>query len=125
MKKYQKLYQLKQFVKANAEYSKYCRLTAKCDHDPSLDAKREEAFHKVAYGDSRILHIAYSLLKGKSYQQIENSVKEQNQLQEYEWKQIIDIMSKYKDEENTCIIPTQPFPTTKVNVPKVKTSEVE
>ena len=121
MKKFQKLYQLKQIVKADAEYSKYCRLTNKLNHDPSLDEKLKEASANViVVADSRLLHIVYSLLKGKSYQKIENSVREQNQLKEYEWKQIVDMMNKYKDEENTNVIPVPPFPTTKINVPKVK-----
>ena len=134
MKKYQKLYQLKQIVKAYQEYSKYARLSRKKRSPKEYEIKYEEA--AIAwrnsikettinqYIDGRILNISYSLLKGKQYPQIENSVKQQNELKEYEWKEIADIMSKYKDEENTCIIPTPPIPTTQVNFPKVKKVEV-
>ena len=107
MKKFQKLYQLKQIVK----------------NDSPLESIKEARRNLISGGGSRLLHIAYSLLKCKSYQQIENSVREQNQLKDYQWKQIIDIMSKYKDEENTCTIPSSPFPTTKVNLPKAKKVE--
>jgi len=140
MKKFQKLYQLKQLVKANAEWSRYARLTAKKKHNPEYDEKLIQAKNNFntlkeqnlssltpstgLFSDDRLVHIVYSLLKGKSYQQIENSVRQENQLQDYEWKKIIDIMKLYKDEENICIIPTSPFPTTKVNLPKVKKVEV-
>lgn len=131
MKKYQKLYQLKQIVKANQEYFKYYRLTAKAEHSKEYDEKlkaNRELYLSLTKNfkmslDSRLLHITYSLLKGKSYEQIENSVREQNQLKDYEWKQIVDMMNEYKDEENTCIIPTSPFPTTKINVSKIKKVE--
>jgi len=129
MKKYQKLYQLKQIVKAKADVSKYYRLTRKIEHSIIFDEKYKSA--KLALEtlktktalprvDLRILHIAYSLLKGKKYSQIERSVKKQNELKEYQWKQIVDIMQLYKDEENTCIIPSNKFPETTVNMPKKK-----
>ena len=125
MKKFQKLYQLKQLVKAASEYHKYGRLTAKLEHSPEYDvllrqsqAKCIELNEHKIYMDNRIIHIAYALLKGKSYQRIETSVRKENQLQEYHWKKIIDIMEKYKDDENSVIIPESPFPVTYITEPK-------
>ena len=123
MKKYQKLYQLKQIVKADAEVNKFQRLTRKLEYDPIYDKKLSESlelYKKVTEEskiriDSRLLHIAYSLLKGKTYDQIECSVKPERQLQDWEWKKIVDVMQFFKDEENITQIPTEPFPTTKIN----------
>lgn len=123
--KFQKLYQLKQIVKALAELNKCYRLTNKEKYDPIYDVKLKEAgaeWLKVRdseiTSDARLLHIAYSMLKGKTYFQAERSVRRQNQLNEWEWKAIVKIMEKYKDEENTNAIPTEPYPTTKVNEPR-------
>ena len=125
--KYQKLYQLKQIVKALAELHKCYRLTNKEKYDPIYDVKEKEAlieWNKVRdseiTSDSRLLHIAYTMLKGKTYFQAERSVREQNQLSDWEWKAIVKIMEKYKDEENTNAIPQPPYPTTQVNEPKMK-----
>ena len=125
--KYQKLYQLKQIIKASAELSKCWRLTNKEKYDPIYDVKEKEAseqWNKVRdseiTSDSRLLHIAYTMLKGKTYFQAERSVRQQNQLSEWEWKAIVKIMEKYKDEENTNVIPQPPYPTTKVNEPRQK-----
>jgi hypothetical protein len=127
MRQYQKLYQLKQIVKALAELNKCYRLTNKEKYDPIYDVKLKEAgaeWLKVRdseiTSDSRLLHIAYTMLKGKTYFQAERSVRQQNQLSEWEWKAIVKIMEKYKDEENTNVIPQPPFPTTQVNEPRQK-----
>jgi hypothetical protein len=45
-------------------------------------------------GDYRHLHIAYCLLRGKKYQQIENKVKEGN---EPNWSLIDSIMKEYSE----------------------------
>ena len=127
MKRFQKMYQLKQLIKADAEVSKYYRLTRKIEYPEIYDKKLEEA-KKVYYElkdatvslDSRLLHIAYSLLRGKKYFQAERSVRKQNQLSEWQWKAIVKIMEFYKDEENTNEIPQSPFPITQVNEPKQK-----
>ena len=129
MKKYQKLYQLKQIVKADQESSKYWRLTRKKVHPIELDAKRNQCYEHsksltkdipITNVVGRRMHIAYSLLKGKTYPQVENSVKQENKLVDWQWKKIVEIISYFKDEENTCIIPSEPFPTTIVNTPRVK-----
>jgi len=60
------------------------------------------------------------MLKGKKYFQIERSVKKGNELSDYQWKKIVDIMTLFKDEENTNTIPTSPFPITQINEPKQK-----
>ena len=125
--KYQKLYQLKQIVKALAELHKCNRLTNKEKYDPIYDEKEVEAWKAwneikdtEITSDSRLLHIAYTLLKGKTYFQAERSVRKENQLAEWEWKAIVKIMEKYKDEENTNVIPQPPYPITKVNEPRQK-----
>jgi hypothetical protein len=133
--KYQKLYQLKQIVKALAELNKCYRLTNKEKYDPIYDVKEREAsaeWLKVIKDteistDARLLHIAYSMLKGKTYFQAERSVRPENQLDLWEWKAIVKIMEKYKDEENTNVIPdiTNSFPQTKVNWKEEKVVEVE
>lgn len=130
MKKYQKLYQLKQIVKANHEWSKYARLTRKAEYPKEYAEKLTIArtkFNELSKDisvlrswDSRLLNIAYTMLKGKKYFQIERSVRKGNELREYEWKKIVDIMAFFKDEENTVEIPTNPFPITQVNEPKKK-----
>ncbi len=125
--KFQKLYQLKQIVKALAELNKCYRLTNKEKYDPIYDVKEKEAsaeWLKVRdseiTSDARLLHIAYSMLKGKTYFQAERSVRQQNKLSDWEWKAIVQIMEKYKDEENTNVIPQPPYPITKVNEPRQK-----
>ena len=123
MKKFQKLYQLKQLVKLQSEYAKYNRLTRKAEYPQEFDVKLSELKTKVQEsGFQRVYcrhsHIAYSLLKGKTYPQIENSVKVGNDLEAWEWEKIADLMTQYKDEENTVEIPVYPFPTTKINYPK-------
>ena len=131
MKKYQKLYQLKQIVKLESESGKYYRLTRKLKHNPEYDVKRVEVNTKYSeliadspikfkYIESRFIHIAYSMLKGKKYSQVENSVKSENELIDHEWNKIVEIMKEYKDEENSVKIPSLPFPTTTVHVPKEK-----
>ena len=128
MKKYQKLYQLKQIVNAYAEYSKYARLTRKLSHPKEYDEKLIIArvkFNELSkdipalkFWDGRLLNIAYTMLKGKKYFQIERSVRKGNELKDYQWKKIIDIMVAFKDVENEVVIPTSPFPITLVNEPK-------
>ena len=137
MKKYQKLYQLKQIVKAYQEWSKYARLTRKDKYPKEYDAKYSVAKSKydeltkefpvkLSMWDNtgRLLNVAYSLLNGKKYFQIECSVRKYNQIKDYEWKKIVGIMEAFKDEENTNEIPTSPFPITQVNEPK-EAKEVE
>jgi hypothetical protein len=130
MKKYQKLYQLKQIVKAYQEYAKYIRLTGKLEYPEEYDKKYDESAENWRNAikdtpinfmiDGRLLNVAYCLLKGKKYFQIERSVRQGNQLRDYEWKKITDIMNHFKDEENTNDIPKGPFPITQVNEPKQK-----
>lgn len=131
MRKYQKLYQLKQLIKADSEVSKYYRLTRKLSYPDIYDKKLEDAkkiYYELKDGttslDSRLLHIAYSLLRGKKYFQVERSVRQGNQLSDWEWKAIVKIMEFYKDEENTNEIPQIPFPITQVNEPKKKVEEI-
>lgn len=128
MKKYQKLYQLKQIVKAYQAYAKYVRLTRKCNYPIEYDELYRNSCSNFSSAikdtpinftvDGRILNIAYCLLKGRTYFQIERSVKKEHILKDYQWKKIVDIMTFFKDEENTNVIPQSPFPITQVNEPK-------
>jgi len=134
MRKYQKLYQLKQIIKKDQEYAKYCRLTRKEKHPKEYDERLKQIrleffdlvkdmpkFTRFVSDDNRrIRNIAYSMLKGKKYFQVERSVRQGNEIADYEWKKIVEIMEAFKDEENTNEIPQSPFPITQVNEPKKK-----
>lgn len=48
--------------------------------------------------EMRLLHIAHSLMKGRSYEKIERP-KEENRLGEHEWKLINEYISKYSIKE--------------------------
>ena len=54
--------------------------------------------------DYRHKHIAYCLLRGRTYEQIEQKVHEHNLLKEYHWKKIHEIMEKYSDENTLYVV---------------------
>ena len=102
--------ELKERIKLNAEYRKYNRLAghknASDEHKAKFTELREQLFTKSQYGywssnanyfsATRLYHIAYSMLKGRTYEQIENKVKPGNELTSYDWKDI----DKIKDSVN-------------------------
>lgn len=54
--------------------------------------------------DLRKYHIAYGLLRGRTYEQIEQKVRDENKLTKYDWKLINSLIEKYKvnnEEDNT------------------------
>jgi hypothetical protein len=104
--------ELKERIKLNAEYLKYKKLTG---HKNATDAQfdkfvelRDQLFTKTQYGwykvnDSyigniRLYHIAYSLAKGREYEQVENKVREGNELTESQWKSINKIKESVYEE---------------------------
>lgn len=102
-----KMIEMKERIKLNAEYIKYSKLV----NHKHVDAKHIEKFNElqsklfteqpsgymrpndlyIEY--RRLFHIAYSLLKGRTYEQIENKVHEHNKLSKYQWKYINDLVS--------------------------------
>lgn len=57
-----------------------------------------EVYKDWQEGDMRLLHIAHSLMKGRSYEEIERPKKE-NELTDYSWRQIYAIMGEYYVKE--------------------------
>lgn len=53
----------------------------------------------------RRFHIAYGLLRGKTYEEIEQKVRDENELKEHDWELINYLIDKYKNvdikEDNT------------------------
>lgn len=50
----------------------------------------------------RLNHIAYSLLKGRLYEQIEQKTKEQNKLTDYDWETVEKIKNEYS-QKDVCV----------------------
>lgn len=117
MKKYksEKLNDLRSLIKIQAELRKYLRLTRKLEHDKSYDVKlneiRNEIYNniklqKLSYIDLRFYYIAYGLLLGRKYEQIENKCKPEKELDNWKWTSINNIIEQYKevlDEKNVSI----------------------
>lgn len=76
----EKMLKLKNYIKKLAEEQKIF----KKNKDQSSIAYRKFTL--------RIYHIAYSMLKGRDYKEIESSVKPHKKLQEIEWDEIRSIM---------------------------------
>lgn len=54
--------------------------------------------------DYRYMHIAYCLLRGRTYEQIEQKVHDQNVLDKRAWSKINDIMDKHKDDDTLYVV---------------------
>jgi len=97
MYKYIKIYEFKQIIKANSEYLKYVRLTRKLNAPASLIKKRNELRKLTTDPDwIRYQHIAYCLLRGKTYEQIEKP-RPEHALSNSNWKYINQLVEKYTD----------------------------
>jgi len=117
MKKFknEKLNKLKDLIKINASLRKYQRLTRKLKHDKLHDEtlfeiKQLMKLHKLPKLSSyniRLHYIAYGLLRGKEYKQIETNCKQENELSAWDWKLINDIVDKHceekQDEKNVSL----------------------
>lgn len=114
MKKFknEKLNQLRDLIKINAELRKYKRLTRKLEHDKGYDIKLHSILqylqsNKLKQIDIRLYYIAYGILRGKQYLQIENHCKNENELSEWDWKKITDIIDAHtqeeKNEKDVCV----------------------
>ncbi len=54
--------------------------------------------------ERRIKHIAYCLLRGRTYEQIEQKVHECNVITKYQWKRIHEMVEKYSDENTLYVV---------------------
>ena len=54
--------------------------------------------------DYRMLHIAYCMLRGRTYEQIEQKTHDQNILKEWHWTRINKIIEKYSDENTLYVV---------------------
>lgn len=110
MHKYIKVYELKCICKEQAqairkykpEYQKTLKETMKMDWRESSPVW--EAFRKkfpmnglAMKKQYRLYHIAHCLLRGKTYDQIENKVREENKLKQHDWDEIEAIRQKYQE----------------------------
>lgn len=93
-----KLLELKNRIKADSLYLKYCRLTRK-QNPPEvfISARIEAKAHTVDPEHIRHAHIAYCLLRGRSYEQIERP-RAEHRLQDFDWKVIHKLIETYRDE---------------------------
>lgn len=63
----------------------------------TLDPYQAASYVRLTSRKLRHLHIAYSLLLGNTYEQIEQNVRENNQP---DWTLISSIIEKYQNQEN-------------------------
>lgn len=106
-----KMIELKERIKLNAEYIKFHRLAghknASAEHIAKDKELGEQLFAKHPKYDfwqpndkyihnMRFYHIAYSMLKGRTYEQVENKVKPEHELTSTAWQTI----NKIKDSVN-------------------------
>lgn len=103
MHKYIKIYELKCICKAQAEAIKNRRIDLKKIHDGEIITQQQwDDFRKKYPLDDwsmkrqyRRYHIAHCLLRGKTYEQIENKVREENKLKQHDWNEIEKIRQQY------------------------------
>ena len=89
----------KQIKEYRTEYKKVLKETAGMDWRVSSPIWAE-LNKKYPLRDShqyRLLHIAHCLLRGKTYEQIENKVREENKLKQHHWNEIEEIRQKYQE----------------------------
>ena len=105
MHKYIKIYELKCRCKEYAKDIKEYRIEAKKVQKETLGmdwrdsgVKWMELSKKYSLHSShqyRLLHIAHCLLRGKTYEQVENKVREENTLSKKDWEEIGKIRLQY------------------------------
>ena len=117
-----KMLELKERIKLNAAYIKYSNLRLKDTVSETVEAKYQElrsqlvekkpgAIYENGIKDVyigrriRYYHVAYSLMKGRTYSQIETKVHECNRLTKSDWEFIKKIQDQYgvPDETNVCV----------------------
>lgn len=105
--KSEKLNQLKDLLKVNAKLRKYKRLNRKLDYDTSFDINLKQTQLEILENKNlfeisniRLYYIAYGILRGKEYKTIENYCKPENELDDWDWKIINDIVYKYEEKES-------------------------
>ena len=104
--------ELKERIKINAEFIKYSNLYYSDNASDAVKTRFNELYEliylpmkpkctwrevnrDVYIPKIRLWHIAYSMMKGKTYEQIETKVHECNKLTEAQWKFIKEIQAKY------------------------------
>lgn len=105
--KWIKIYELKCLCKEIAKQIKEYRIEAKKVRKEvagkdwrEAGAKWAELSKKYPLADShqyRLHHIAHCLLRGKTYEQIENKVREENKLKQKDWDAIEKIRAQYQE----------------------------
>jgi hypothetical protein len=96
-----KMLELKNLIKLNSEYNSIYKLYIRNKATEKQVAKMDK-LNEIANSTEgmkiifnlRLYHIAYALLKGRTYEQIENTVKLNNQLTADNWKRIQTIISE-------------------------------
>jgi len=117
-RKYKKTYELKQVIKAYAEWASTYKFTRKLECEDKWHKLQDEAYvkyiellkkHKLTYYSSysethspayniRLLYVAYGLLRKMPYPKIERP-REENELSKGEWEIIQEIKDKFKEVE--------------------------
>ena len=107
----EKMITLRELIKLNSEYIKFYKLHLKKAATEEQVAKYNSLhsllFNKSTYGvwspndkyiyNIRLYHVAYSLLRGRTYEQVERNVKEQNTLTKNDWNKIVQIQNQYAE----------------------------
>lgn len=52
----------------------------------------------------RHMHIAYCMLRGRTYEQIEQTTREENVLKKHHWETINKLIEKYNDENTLYVV---------------------
>jgi hypothetical protein len=94
-------YELKGLLKAQSELLKKSSLEIRKTQKEGKYAGKLQSQHQSDKRVHRLFHIAYSMLRGKTYEQIEQRVHKGNELTNYDFKQIEEIKNEYsKPVEN-------------------------
>lgn len=72
------------------------RKTANLIGERTIDSYRAVLLVNKEKRDLRKYHIAYGLLRGRTYEQIEQKVHDENKLTKYDWKAIDSLIEKYR-----------------------------
>ncbi len=72
------------------------RKTEKLIGERTVDSYRAVLLVNKEKRDLRKYHIAYGLLRGRTYEQIEQKVRDENKLTQYDWELIDYLVEKYR-----------------------------
>ena len=91
--------EFKIWIKEEAVSIKELRNNVKAQQRAKIDCWKDQWDLDTKSKTYRLYHIAYSMLRGKEYEQIERTVKDRNKLTSRQWVDIYKIQSEIKIEE--------------------------